>query len=231
MISSTGSNGARGEAERNELTLDPRQPDHLVVWLRGHINTGDDQVIDDGRLVPDFSLSTWTDEVRRAYPDSIVGASFPPHLMGRHPSVWHGVEDHWLDLTRVAAGIDVNGDDRAFTGDTTPTSLRTLRRWVTMRLEGHAVELDDIVLSLSELSTNVERHGGDWLTVDVVDRGHVVVLAVTDPAQDRLPQPRSAGPDDTSGRGLLVVASLAARWGVVIRPMHKTVWAAFPTTG
>jgi hypothetical protein len=35
-----------------------------------------------------------------------------------------------------------------------------------------------------------------------------------------------AGPEDESGRGLLLVAVLAARWGTAPRtPVGKTVWA------
>jgi hypothetical protein len=228
MTAATGSNGARDHIQTGGGFAHYGRPDHLVVWLNGHIQTGDDQVIDDGRLEREFSLDEWVAEVRDAYPQSIVAATFPPHRMDgaaefdRHP------DDDWLELTRVAAGIDVGGDQRSFTGDTTPTSLRSLRRWATGRLEERNYSVDDIVLALSELSTNVERHGGEWLTVDLVDRGHSVVLAVTDPAHQRLPQPRFAGPNDTTGRGLLVVATLAMNWGLVVRAAHKTVWAAFP---
>jgi hypothetical protein len=150
--------------------------------------------------------------------------------MGRDPQVGERAQREWLELTRTAAGVDHRGEHRAFTGDTTPTSLSALRRWAMDRLDGRPVATDDIILALSELSTNVERHGGDWLTVDLIDRGGMVVLAVTDPAVDRFPAPRDAGPDEATGRGLLVVASLALRWGVVTRSTHKTVWAAFPSS-
>jgi hypothetical protein len=227
MTAATGSNGARDHIQGSEIARYGR-PDHLVVWLNGHIHTGDDQVIDDGRLEREFSLDEWVAEVRDAYPQSIVAATFPSHRMDGEVEFTRHPDDDWLELTRVAAGIDVGGDQRSFTGDTTPTSLRSLRRWATGRLEERNYSVDDIVLALSELSTNVERHGGEWLTVDLVDRGHSVVLAVTDPAHQRLPQPRFAGPNDTTGRGLLVVATLAMNWGLVVRAAHKTVWAAFP---
>lgn len=228
MSAMTGSSDAPGDIDEGVEPVDIAMPDHLVVWLRGHIHTGDDQVVDDGRLDGDFSISVWVDEVRDAYPDSIVGAVFPPRpMMGRaaDPS-W---DDRWESLIRTAAGVDVIGDERTFTGDTTPTSLGALRRWALARLEDRAFPVDDVVLALSELSTNVERHCGGWLTVDLVDRGEVVVLAVTDPEHQRIPVPKNVGPDDVSGRGLLVVAALSARWGFVVRPTYKTVWAAFPS--
>lgn len=227
MTASWGSHDAR-YIEPVPADVDPTRPDHLVVWLHGRIDSGDDQVIDDQRLDGHaFSIGGWAPEVRAAYPESVFAATYPPH-----PSTWRssrGIADrNWLDLTRTAAGIDAGSDDRAFTGDTTPTSLRYLRGWAIDRLADRLFPSDDIVLAVSELSTNVERHGGDWLTVDLVDGGDVLVLAVTDPETDLLPEPKVPRPEDPSGRGLLVVATVAARWGVVLRPTAKTVWAAFP---
>jgi hypothetical protein len=241
MAAVTGSNGSRRRSEvrtrkarREERAPVPQhgRPDHLVVWLTGDIRTGDDQVIDDARLDGSFSFRDWVDEIRSGYPSSVVAATFPPHrpddgsrLDGRSDGRF---DEEWLDWTLAAAGIDVAGDERSFTGDTTPTSLHSLRRWALGRIEDRGYPVDDIVLCVSELSTNVERHGGNWLTVDLVERGDVMVLAVTDPAHERLPEPRAVAPQDETGRGLLVVASLAMRWGLVVRAAHKTVWAAFP---
>jgi hypothetical protein len=44
-------------------------------------------------------------------------------------------------------------------------------------------------------------------------------------ANDTLPAPRDAAPDDDSGRGLTLVAALAERWGADPRPygIGKTV--------
>lgn len=227
MTSPWGSRDAR-YIEPVPDQVDPTRPDHLVVWLHGRIDSGDDQVIDDQRLDGQaFSMRGWAPEVRAAYPESVFAATYPSHPSPLRPS---GATAHrsWLELTRTAAGIDAGGDERAFTGDTTPTSLRYLRRWAIDRLASRSYAAEDIVLAVSELSTNVERHGGEWLTVDLVDVGDVMVLAVTDPAIDLLPEPKAPRPEDPSGRGLLVVATVAARWGVVLRPAAKTVWAAFP---
>ncbi len=226
MIAMTGSSEAPGDTTHGRRASPATSPDHLLVWLRGHIHTDDDRVIDDRRLGDGFSLSAWVREVRDGYPDAILGATFPSLPMVDGSGRTEAPED-WLELTRTAAGTDAGGDHRSFTGDTTPTSLRALRRWTVSKVQGRGFPVDDVVLAVSELATNVERHGGKWLTVDVVDRGETLVLAVTDPAVERFPEPRDAGPDETAGRGLLVVASLATRWGLIVRSSHKTVWAAF----
>ncbi len=136
------------------------------------------------------------------------------------------------ELTRTAAGLsDDSHERRVFTGDTMPTSLRSLRRWASEQLEGSPYPVEDVVLALSELSTNVERHAGGWLTVDLIRTQDVLVVAVTDPHVQRLPRVRDVGPDELTGRGLLVVASVATCWGVVVRPSSKTVWAAIRPAG
>ncbi|WP_425472228.1 ATP-binding protein [Streptomyces cyaneus] len=52
-------------------------------------------------------------------------------------------------------------------------------------------------------------------------------IEVTDARGDRIPQVRDAvGADAESGRGLLIVAAYADRWGVDEAPANcKTVWA------
>ncbi|MFJ8361358.1 ATP-binding protein [Streptomyces sp. NPDC093984] len=49
-------------------------------------------------------------------------------------------------------------------------------------------------------------------------------------ANDTLPTPRDASPDDESGRGLTLVAALADDWGAEPRPggIGKTVWFELP---
>ncbi|MER5470443.1 ATP-binding protein [Streptomyces sp. NPDC002685] len=57
---------------------------------------------------------------------------------------------------------------------------------------------------------------------------------MTDTRGDRLPRARATDPGAERGRGLLLVAALADRWGVTPGPApRKTVWAelAIPTAG
>jgi len=197
-------------------------PDHLVVWLTGAAD--DPPVVDDARLGATFDLSGWFDELRPGYPDAVLGA------------VYRGVagvagtdEGGWQPLVESAARVRLGDGLRAFTGDTTPTSLRALRRWVASQLGVDHPRVDDVVLAVSELATNVERHAAKWLTVDLVQLPDHTLVAVTDPTTDALPLPRRVPADQVSGRGLLVVAALARWWGVVVSPRSKTVWAAVPS--
>ncbi|MEE4491536.1 ATP-binding protein [Streptomyces sp. BE230] len=62
-------------------------------------------------------------------------------------------------------------------------------------------------------------------------RVHLILTATTlrievsDPRGERLPGLREAGADDCYGRGLLIVARLADRWGIEPRTVGKTVFA------
>ncbi|MFE0327509.1 ATP-binding protein [Streptomyces sp. NPDC058960] len=89
------------------------------------------------------------------------------------------------------------------------------------------------VLLLSELMTNAYRHAkvpaGREIRARCVLKANRLHISVTD-ANDTLPTPRDASPDDESGRGLALVASLADAWGAEPRPggIGKTVWFELP---
>ncbi|WP_344635837.1 ATP-binding protein [Kitasatospora cystarginea] len=87
---------------------------------------------------------------------------------------------------------------------------------------------------VAELAANAAVHGrvpGRSFRLSLsLDPGVTLRIAVADPRPERLPEPGDfgalAGVDAESGRGLLIVAALADRWGVdlTVRPV-KTVWA------
>ncbi|MDQ1710835.1 MAG: hypothetical protein QOE45_285 [Frankiaceae bacterium] len=83
------------------------------------------------------------------------------------------------------------------------------------------------VLLTSELVTNVIVHARTPLRLDVEVDGGAVRVAVVDDA----PQPpRRRGGDGgrLTGRGIGLVAMLAATWGVEPTPPGKTVWFELP---
>ena len=81
-----------------------------------------------------------------------------------------------------------------------------------------------MLLLASELVTNAVRHAATpfEITVDVEDGG--VRVAVIDGDVEHAPRMRHPGPEDTNGRGLLLVDELAAVWGSNRVPRGKSVW-------
>ncbi|WP_200261515.1 ATP-binding protein [Streptomyces sp. HSG2] len=93
---------------------------------------------------------------------------------------------------------------------------------------------DTASLLIAELTANAVLHGrvrGRAARLALTLAGGTLRIEVTDARGDRLPEPASGGCGDEdrggeSGRGLLLVASLADAWGC--EPHHpggKTVWA------
>jgi anti-sigma regulatory factor (Ser/Thr protein kinase) len=84
--------------------------------------------------------------------------------------------------------------------------------------------LDDAALVISELITNALRAGGSSVTVSLQVRAGRLRVTVTDRAAGR-PRLRQPGVQETTGRGLHVVAALADDWGVTDLGQGKDVWA------
>lgn len=100
----------------------------------------------------------------------------------------------------------------------------------TWNLDAHA---ETGALLVSELVANAVRHArGPRIRIHV-DRPApgLLLFAVVDQAPDRRPQRCTPGPDDVSGRGLLLLDEFADRWGYdhvggpAARPRTKRVWA------
>ena len=119
-----------------------------------------------------------------------------------------------------------------------PASVGLARRRVRDHLAdwGHGPRdraLEDAVLLVSELATNAVRHG------QPLEREfEVVVTALADGSclievsDEGRPEPRLRVVDEweEAGRGLHLVANLAAAWGVWSRGRYgKTVWALIPS--
>ena len=115
-----------------------------------------------------------------------------------------------------------------------PASVGLVRRRVRDHLTGwgHPADgavLRDAVLVASELATNVVRHGPvlerEFETAVTALPDGFCLVEVSDEGTHP-PRPREPGPDEESGRGLLLVGHLASAWGVWNRGRHgQTVWA------
>ncbi|KND36285.1 ATP-binding protein [Streptomyces acidiscabies] len=93
----------------------------------------------------------------------------------------------------------------------------------------HTERIEHVV---AELASNAALHGRvqgrDFRIGLALDKTTGILrAALTDARGDRLPWPQP-NPDDESGRGLVLVAALADRWGTIpYPPSGKTVWAEF----
>jgi anti-sigma regulatory factor (Ser/Thr protein kinase) len=81
----------------------------------------------------------------------------------------------------------------------------------------------DVALLSAEVITNAARHTGAACAVLVLWTGERLRVEVTD-TDPELPAPRDLDPKRTHGRGLLLVAALAAAWGAEPDPAGKRVW-------
>ena len=115
---------------------------------------------------------------------------------------------------------------------------RLARLLAAEQLRSWGLPLDPARLIVAELATNAASHGrvpgrSFRLTLTLASAVAVVPFAtlrieVIDTRGDRLPvrAPVTAGTPAESGYGLLLVAELADRWGVVDGPVpSKSVWA------
>ncbi len=88
---------------------------------------------------------------------------------------------------------------------------------------------DDAVLLASEIFGNSVRHSGsgapgETVTVTVTARAGAVRVEVADRSGPGVPELRAADKDAEGGRGLGLVAGLAARWGWLRRGARTVTW-------
>jgi hypothetical protein len=115
----------------------------------------------------------------------------------------------------------------------TADSVPAARRFVCDRLTalGAAAACDDAETLVSELATNAVLHARTEFTVEVSRAGETIRVRVGD-LSVVLPRQRSYGTGSTTGRGMRLIASVAAAWGVD-GPISsgKAVWFELPADG
>ncbi|MER5499100.1 MULTISPECIES: ATP-binding protein [unclassified Streptomyces] len=180
-----------------------------------------------------------------AAPDIRIVASGIRLLLVRGPGGLHQARA-WPRPVRPAAGaltstwtttreaLMPEATQRFF--DHRPESVKAARDFTTRTLIAWGLyDTGDICLVVSELATNALAHGSDrdhgFLVRLEPDPGGVrlEVHDSSDPCEP-LPEPARPAFDTETGRGLVIVAALVARWGVEPRqPYGKIVWFNFPT--
>jgi len=90
--------------------------------------------------------------------------------------------------------------------------------------------LDDVQLLVSELVTNAVVHAGSDVEVAVRLLTDSIRIEVVDRAPTASVPLRPSSPDshDESGRGLLLVETMASAWGVEPMDGGKAVWFEVP---
>ncbi|WP_232793870.1 ATP-binding protein [Pseudofrankia saprophytica] len=117
-----------------------------------------------------------------------------------------------------------------------PTAVRETRHAVRRLCRGADLGTDTCetaMLLASETVTNAIVHGGPPARLVIRVSAGGIRVEVTD-GTARPPVAVPARPDDTNGRGIQLIDTLATRWGVQRHPDGKTVWfevaPASPTT-
>jgi anti-sigma regulatory factor (Ser/Thr protein kinase) len=113
----------------------------------------------------------------------------------------------------------------------TTESVRRARRTIAAFLDPAEVPgtvVDDLLLLVSELVTNAVVHAGSPAVVRLDADIKRIKVAVADRDADKAPSVVEPDPLSSSGRGVLLVDRLAARWGVEPQCEGKVVWFELP---
>lgn len=117
----------------------------------------------------------------------------------------------------------------------TPTSVtlarHATRRHLTTVGVTSAELIDTAELVVSELTSNVVKHTGSQPTLRVVRQGEVIRIEVGDARPRVIPVEQDVDTDAESGRGLLLVSSLATSWGYERDGAQKLTWAELAIPG
>jgi anti-sigma regulatory factor (Ser/Thr protein kinase) len=109
-----------------------------------------------------------------------------------------------------------------------PMAARAFARATLADWRLTAAQHDDVLLVVDELVTNAVIHGSGsiGLSLELVDQ--TVRIEVVD-ASHQMPAQRQASTTRNGGRGIALVAAIAAAWGAMPNPGGgKCVWAEIP---
>ncbi len=114
-----------------------------------------------------------------------------------------------------------------------PSVVATARRQTTDQLTAWGLEEAAFVTELlvSELVTNAIRYGQPPIQLRLIHEKNSTLICEVSDASSTAPHMRRARTFDEGGRGLLLVAQLAQRWGTRHAAIGKTIWAEQSLTG
>jgi anti-sigma regulatory factor (Ser/Thr protein kinase) len=118
-----------------------------------------------------------------------------------------------------------------------PSCASEARRFVVSAVRDWDIQelVDDAATCTTELATNAILHSRTDFAVSVRPTPDGVRIDVQDDRPDRIPVvvPEGLAPLDTgtTGRGLILIAAIAGRWGYFTTDIAKTVWAELAPNG
>ncbi len=186
----------------------------LVLYTDGLIETPGSDIEDQlSKLVATLDELVTVDPGLEASADHVLKTLLPDA---------DGHDDVTLLLTQLpAAPLATAVTDLA----AAPESVSAGRDFLAKTLSswGYAEAMDNARLLLSEVLTNAVQHGQGPIGVHLCRTDADLTVEISDHSP-ALPQPRQAGEDEESGRGLLLVRALADDWGVRPTDAGKTTW-------
>ena len=104
-------------------------------------------------------------------------------------------------------------------------SARLARQFVREALDewGYQHIEDAVTLTVTELVTNAVVHAHSAATVTLLDHRGGVQVRVQD-EDPMAPELQSPTPDESGGRGMVLIDALSDQWGVEPAPPGKIVW-------
>ncbi len=135
------------------------------------------------------------------------------------------------DVAVLAARVAESGSRRVATSvPPGPAGVGEVRRVVAAAIDEWGIAADvrsDVQLIVSELVTNAIRYGAPPMECRVRCEDRRIVIDVSD-GGDKRPRVRPFDPGAPNGRGLHLVAGLAASWGVRPTGAGKSIWCTVP---
>ena len=127
------------------------------------------------------------------------------------------------EVAHFSPGVTGERVEATFAAD--PRCVGEARRFVTQQLVGRSQAMvRDIVLMVSELTTNCIKHAHSPFSVSLISNHQAICVEITDQGTGT-PTRQPLDSQSATGRGLQIVDELADSWGVTAENVSgKTVW-------
>jgi PAS domain S-box-containing protein len=201
-----------GGVPHQQATVQTPAGSALVLYTDGLVESHDHDL--------ETRLKTLITEVQNGFADNLAAEQIADHLLDRLiPDPARHDDDVTLLIARLPAAtatIELPAEAAA---------VATGRRFIATAWRSWSCDAPDDTarLLVSELLGNAVRHGRGPVNLQAHRSAWEVTVEVTD-CGGKLPERRTAGPEDESGRGLFLIEALADHWGIRPDTHGKTTW-------